>query len=422
MLLTARLRMGTLQTDWLTELSHVAMSDTGMRRANNQDAYLVMLAPDMERWLERGHLFVVADGMGAHAAGELASRLAADAVGHSYLKQQESPPEALLRALRQANDVVYQRGQMNADFHNMGTTCSSLLLLPQGAIVAHVGDSRVYRLRGNTLEQLTFDHSLQWEMRALARTPEEENVAGIPKNVITRSIGPKPQVQIDLEGPYPIRSGDTFLLCSDGLTGVIADEELAGILHYLPPPEAAALLIDLANLRGGPDNITVVAVSLANADMVREAAKAPPLYVGTTPTPPSIPVHPAIWIALGVGLLLSLGFWISHQLFLGWAAMLIAVFAAGLALIQSVRPTSARREIGGQRWGKGPYQKVQVPTGEQLIANIRQACQSAGAVGGPIPHSDHNPTNPTNAAATTAILQEWAQVAHRLLHPPNEAN
>ncbi|MDA0660089.1 MAG: protein phosphatase 2C domain-containing protein [Planctomycetota bacterium] len=413
--------MSTPQSDWLTELSYAALSDIGMRRANNQDAYLVMLAPDMERWLERGHLFVVADGMGAHAAGELASRLAADAVGHAYLKQQESPPESLLRALRQANDVVHQRGQMNADFHNMGTTCSSLLLLPQGAIVAHVGDSRVYRLRSNTLEQLTFDHSLQWEMRALARTRDEENVVGIPKNVITRSIGPKPQVQIDLEGPYPLQSSDTFLLSSDGLTGVITDEELAGILHYLPPPEAAALLIDLANLRGGPDNITVVVVSLSDAEMVREAAKAPPLYVGSTPTPPPYSVHPANWIALGVGALLSLVFWTLQQLLLGWAAMLIALFAGGIALTQAVRPTLPRREIGSQRWGKGPYQKVQVPTSEHLMDRIREACQARQpVVDGSVPLP--GPATPMNATATTAALREWAQVAHRLLYPPDDAS
>jgi len=143
--------------NWDECLEHAEQSDIGMRRATNQDSHRVVLAPDWETWLRRGHLFVVADGMGAHAAGELASDMAAAGIVHQYHKYEDlSAPEALHRAILETNAEIHRRGQANVDFHNMGTTGSVLALLPQGALVAHVGDSRVYRLRKGVLEQLTF--------------------------------------------------------------------------------------------------------------------------------------------------------------------------------------------------------------------------------------------------------------------------
>ncbi|MCH2596451.1 MAG: protein phosphatase 2C domain-containing protein, partial [Pirellulales bacterium] len=133
-----------------------AVSDVGMRRSSNQDSMAIALADGTDQWLSQGHLLVVADGMGAHAAGELASKLATDTITHSYHKRPEdSPSESLVEAIREANNVIYTKGQDSVDFQGMGTTCSSLLLLPKGALAAHVGDSRVYRLRGNSFDQLT---------------------------------------------------------------------------------------------------------------------------------------------------------------------------------------------------------------------------------------------------------------------------
>jgi protein phosphatase len=231
----------------------------GMRRTNNQDALAVMLAEDLPTWVERGHLLMVADGMGAHAAGELASKLAVDNIPHSYYKLRDLyPPAALRQAIRDANTTIHNKGQSSIGFQGMGTTCSCLVLLPQGALVAHIGDSRVYRLRGQVLEQLTFDHSLVWEMAAAGQMAQEDVPAYIPKNVITRSLGPHSTVHVDLEGPYNAAAGDVFLLCSDGLSGPISDEELGAILQCLEPAEAAETLVDLANLRGGPDNISII--------------------------------------------------------------------------------------------------------------------------------------------------------------------
>ena len=134
-------------------IEFAVISDIGMRRLNNQDAHIELIQDDEAVWLNRGHLFAVADGMGAHAAGELASEMAVNSISHHYCQyRQLSPPEAILKAVHEANSEIHQRGQLNTEFHNMGTTCSSLLILPQGALVAHVGDSRIYRLRANQLE------------------------------------------------------------------------------------------------------------------------------------------------------------------------------------------------------------------------------------------------------------------------------
>src|SRR5450755_744823 len=143
------------------------ISDLGMRRMNNQDSIAVVVTDDQNTWSSRGHLLMVADGMGAHAAGELASKLAVDNIPHIYFKLRDQyPPAALRQAIREVNTLIHTKGQSSIGFQGMGTTCSCLVLLPEGALVAHIGDSRVYRLRGNRLAQLTFDHSLVWEMAA----------------------------------------------------------------------------------------------------------------------------------------------------------------------------------------------------------------------------------------------------------------
>src|SRR5262245_41433605 len=255
-------------------LKHASASDLGMRRTNNQDALATVVTNDVATWATRGHLLMVADGMGAHAAGELASKLAVDNIPHSYFKLRDLyPPAALRQAIRDANTAIHTKGQSSIGFQGMGTTCSCLVLLPQGALAAHIGDSRIYRLHGDILEQLTFDHSLVWEMAAAGQMTEADVPSYIPKNVITRSLGPHPSVHIDLEGPYSAETGDTFLICSDGLSGPINDEEIGVMLRCLPPEEAAETLVDLANFRGGPDNISVVVAQVNGAVPVPEATE-----------------------------------------------------------------------------------------------------------------------------------------------------
>ena len=260
------------QTDpWKMSLCHAARSDIGLRRSNNQDAFLVRLASNPRKWLTHGHICVVADGMGAHLAGEVASRLAAETIVRSYLARNEEPlGQALVQAVYEAHDAIRLKSREDA-FREMGTTCDACVLSPQGLFIAHVGDSRVYRLRGNTLDQLTFDHSLVWEICAAMKSSFDHPPSHIPKNQITRSLGPTEKLLVDLEGPLPIEIGDTYLACSDGLSGQVTDIEIGQILALFPPDAATETLVNLANLRGGPDNITLV---IAQTTENEEASRA----------------------------------------------------------------------------------------------------------------------------------------------------
>ena len=294
-------------------LEYASLSDIGLRRSNNQDSLAIMPAASQNLWQQRGDLFVVADGMGAHAAGELASKLSTDTVPLVYHKLMDrTPAEAVLAAVEEANAQIHSRGQASIDFKGMGTTTTVLTLLPYGALLAHVGDSRAYRLRGNRLEQLTFDHSLVWEMRWPGNPGQVPDY--VPKNVITRSLGPSPKVQVDLEGPLPVASGDTFLMCSDGLSGPVKDEELGMILGSMPPGEAVRALVDLANLRGGPDNITVIVAKAVGQAWAQASS-------GDMPRPHADirPVNPMVWIAMGVVALAGLGLLVDAELHPGRA-------------------------------------------------------------------------------------------------------
>lgn len=255
-------------------------TDVGRRRSNNQDAKAILEPWNRDIYRRRGWLFVVADGMGAHAAGEMASAIAAEQVPLVYDKLAgKSPARALRQAIEQANTEIHAKGESSVDLKGMGTTCTTLVLVPRGALVGHVGDSRAYRVRGRRIEQLSRDHSLVWELQDLQAAGEA--VPGLdlreaPKNVITRSLGPHPQVQVDLEGPFPVEEGDVFVLCSDGLSGQATDAEIGLLAGTLPPREAAATLVGLALVRGAPDNVTVIVARAGANEVSKTAAGDPP--------------------------------------------------------------------------------------------------------------------------------------------------
>lgn len=246
--------------NWEDVIVDASATDTGMRRTNNQDSFAIVRGSTRESWRLRGHLFMVADGMGAHAAGELASKMACDNIPHNYRKTKTgTPAENLIRAYREVGAQIHAKAVANKDFQGMGTTCSTLVLLPAGALIAHVGDSRVYRIREGRIDQLTFDHSLVWELvRRKHLSPDQAAGKNVPRNVITRSLGPEPTVEVDIEGPVPVEPGDVFLLCSDGLSGPVTDDEIGAFGGNFHPERASRYLVQLANLRGGQDNITVV--------------------------------------------------------------------------------------------------------------------------------------------------------------------
>ena len=351
--------------NWDDFLQIASLSDVGMRRSNNQDNLCVSMASSLEHWHRKGHLFVVADGMGGHAAGELASKLAIDHIPHLYAKYNDDlPPEAMRQAVKDANLAIHQRGQANEEFHNMGTTCSVLNILPQGAVVAHIGDSRVYRYSQNKIEQLTFDHSLVWEMKAAGQLTEEEEKQGkVPKNVITRSLGPFAECKVDLEGPFPVQVGDTFLLCSDGLTAVIEDSEIGSLLGNMPPKEAAKVMVDLANLRGGPDNMTVVIVKVTHPQMATTQAGA--AAVGQQKNK-SAGAPTWIWVALAVSVLLAILLFFLVNSWLAIAPAVAALVFTILGVVKSFGGEGGASAIPSKPFGRGPYMRMPCSSGEQF--------------------------------------------------------
>ena len=348
------------------------LSDIGLRRLSNQDACACVPAREPDVWEHRGHLFLVADGMGAHAAGELASKIAAEDVPLAYQKvQRDIPaPVALKQAIEDANETIHRKGSRNFDFQGMGTTCTALVLFPGGALVGHVGDSRAYRLRGATLEQLTRDHSLVWELK---EHTHGEVGPGIPRNIITRSLGPNPDVEVDIEGPFEVLPGDRFLLCSDGLCGQLNDRWIGVILRLFPLQEAARLLVHLANLRGGPDNITVVVLE---APFALSAAGGVP---GTELQPEA--TTPGWWMpaaGLFFGALLGGAIAWGKQLLLPEGAIAtLGGASAGLALGLAARGwlAAGKNKPGRKRrrplsHGSGPYTKTPANADEPLIEEL----------------------------------------------------
>lgn len=346
-------------------LETAALSDVGLRRGNNQDSFAVALAGDDDDWRRRGHLFMVADGMGAHAAGELASKMACEAVAHTYRKLHERTAAAALRqAVLKANTDIHERGQANAEFQGMGTTASALVLLPTQAVVAHVGDSRIYRLRGHQLEQLTFDHSLVWEMQAAGQMPGGEVAGFIPKNIITRSLGPHPDVQVDLEGPFPLEPGDTFLLCSDGLSGQLKDEEIGPLLAALEPADVVRVLVDMANLRGGPDNITAIVIRVKSVPA--EDADDPPPEPSEPQT--SAP-HPVLWGITALCLLVALALAVTDNFVPALVSVLVGAASAVLALVLNLAGAAPQEATSLEGpLGSGPHTSCDCTPNAQSVA------------------------------------------------------
>jgi len=232
-----------------------AQTDVGRLRSANEDAYNLCA--------EAG-FFVVCDGMGGAAAGEIASQTAVTAMIEGLCKTVDDPRQALEQGIAEANQRVYSRSEQEASFQGMGTTLVSLLVREGRVWIAHVGDSRCYRFRAGALERMTQDHSLVDEQVRLGQmTPAEAEVSPL-RNVITRAIGTRDTVQPDIE-EAPTEQGDLFLLCSDGLTKEVSESRLAEILGA----DASDLqtlcrhLIADANDSGGSDNITAILVRIS---------------------------------------------------------------------------------------------------------------------------------------------------------------
>lgn len=234
-----------------------ARSDQGRIRTSNEDFYIADI---------QNGIFLVADGMGGHAAGEIASQRTAEKV-RAILSENSSLSgiaERLQLAVQQANTAVYEEQRDNANYRGMGSTLTVLTFTGDCYHIAQVGDSRAYLLRNGELTQLTEDHSLVWPLYKSGMITKEAISRNPRKNLITRSIGTQPQVEADLRSG-PIAERDLFLLCSDGLTDVLSDADICHILLTggNDVQQLSDFMISAANDGGGPDNVTAVVVYLA---------------------------------------------------------------------------------------------------------------------------------------------------------------
>lgn len=244
------------------------LTDIGRRRNDNQDN-MARRVPDDPSELERdGALFVVADGMGGHAAGEVASTVAVQTMTTTYFEAAQGEVlQGLAQAIKQSNEAILTIARENVGRSGMGTTLVAAVLCQGILYVANIGDSRAYLLRNGRLRQLTEDHSWVAEQVRAGVLTEEQARNHVHRNVITRSLGTQANVTADVF-VEPAREGDVLLLCSDGLHGYVADETIRETMANFAPPEAAKRLVDLANEAGGPDNITV---SIFRIDEMAEA-------------------------------------------------------------------------------------------------------------------------------------------------------
>ena len=248
----------------------VLKSDVGKVRSENQDFGTLTTSHEEASSHAGGRLLIVADGMGGHRGGATASRIAADTVKSEYLTSETGDPAiALHEALAMANAKIFAESQTNPELRGMGTTTSALVVRGNQGWFAHVGDSRIYMIRGDKIQQLTDDHSLVATMVREGLLTVQEAETHPRRNVLQRSVGVGEDVEIDIRGPFEVQEGDSFILCSDGLHGLVKEEEMVRVAK-LPVEQAANEFVKLALDRGAPDNVTVIVGRVVRADSIGE--------------------------------------------------------------------------------------------------------------------------------------------------------
>jgi PPM family protein phosphatase len=237
------------------------LSDIGCARANNEDSGRIVRDPSSDQ--SNRMLVVVADGMGGHNAGEVASATAVSVIEAAYDQMRTEPASQLKEALENANAAIHRKSFQNSETQGMGTTCTALLLQDGYAYSAHVGDSRIYLIRKDAIYLMTEDHSAVMQLVKSGDLTLEEARHHPDKNIVTRCLGTRPQVEISAwPQPLPLEDGDHFLLCSDGLYDQVQEDEIRTAVLPRRAADACAELVRMAKERGAPDNVTVAVVGL----------------------------------------------------------------------------------------------------------------------------------------------------------------
>ena len=234
------------------------LTDVGCHRAENEDYFCYAEPEDDLDFARKGRLLVVADGMGGHEGGKLASTIAVEAVRDGYLNHPgDDPHQALQAAFQDGHAAIQEYSRVHPELRGMGTTCTAVTILDNGLSYGHVGDSRLYLIRGYNISRITRDHS---QVERLVQdgliTPEEAAVHP-QRNVLTAAMGVEPAAADFSETPLPLEPGDVLLMATDGLHGLVNDQELLASASTQAPAEACKELVRMAKERGGFDNITV---------------------------------------------------------------------------------------------------------------------------------------------------------------------
>ncbi|MGH6812273.1 MAG: protein phosphatase 2C domain-containing protein [Methylocella sp.] len=240
------------------EIAGAMLTDVGRVRSSNEDSVAFVIPSKNDPAASRGCLLLVADGMGGHAAGEVASALAVEVVRRVYFSLQEPVPESLMIAFEAANRAILEHGKNNPDCRGMGTTCTALAIHDGQVWLAHIGDSRAYIWRKSKLTQLSGDQTLHAQMIREGLLTEEEAKTTGGGNVILQALGTSPDVVPAVwENGVPLLEGDILILCSDGLWNMVDDAAIAEIAARAAPQEACQNLVDAALEAGGYDNVSV---------------------------------------------------------------------------------------------------------------------------------------------------------------------
>jgi len=240
------------------ELEACLLTDIGCCRETNEDAGQIIRPPDSRLFTEKGMLMVVADGMGGCEGGEIASQLAIQIVGQSYYANGSEASVALVSALTKANEAIYRLSLERPSLKGMGTTCTALALRDDLAWVAYAGDTRLYLIRNGGIYRMVEDHSAVMELVKQGVVSLQEARRHADRNVILRALGTHEEISVGTwNEPLPVRTGDQFVLCSDGLYDLVEDEEIRDTACTRTPEMTCSGLIAMARERGGHDNITV---------------------------------------------------------------------------------------------------------------------------------------------------------------------
>ena len=249
------------------EIEYYGLSDVGVVRTENQDTFGKFPKDSNDIYQPKGVLFITADGMGGHENGKEASSIAVETISENYFSNSSKKnSNSILAAFELANEKILKYSGEKLLSKKMGTTCSSLIIKGNNTTIAHIGDSRIYKITSKEIEQITHDHTAAEEMFRKGILSKEEVKVYPNKSVLVRALGVEPKISVEINEKINIKEDDCFLLCSDGLSQ-INNNEIKEIVLLNSPKDACTKLVGLANERGGKDNVTVQIIKVKNREV-----------------------------------------------------------------------------------------------------------------------------------------------------------